>query len=48
MTKSPTSAVTDCGHVYSTALMLTGLDPVALKAAGKGRNNRPPLSYIKK
>ncbi len=47
-TKSPTSAITDAGHVYSTALHLSGLDPAALRAAGKGKNDRPALTYIKR
>ena len=47
-TKDPTSVITDAGHVYSTALALSGLDPVALKAAGKGKCSRPPLNFIKK
>jgi hypothetical protein len=34
--------------VYSTALYLTGLDPVALRAAGKGKNDRLPMTFIKK
>jgi hypothetical protein len=46
--KSPNSFITDSGHVYSTALYLSGLNPAALKAAGKGRNDRPPLAFIKK
>ncbi|QSQ22440.1 DUF1501 domain-containing protein [Pyxidicoccus parkwayensis] len=47
-TKSTSSFVSDSGHVYSTALYLSGLDPAALKAAGKGRNDRPPLKFIKR
>ncbi len=47
-TKSPQSFVSDAGHVYSTALYLSGLDPVALKAAGKGRNDRQPMTFVKK
>jgi hypothetical protein len=42
-TKSATSYVSDAGHVYATALQLTGLDPT-----GKGKNTRPPMSFIKK
>jgi hypothetical protein len=42
-TKSPSSIISDAGHVYSTALALTGINPT-----GKGRNNRPALSFIKK
>jgi hypothetical protein len=33
----------DAGHVYATALMLAGVDP-----AGKGRNIRPPLQFVKR
>ncbi|HZH03657.1 MAG TPA: hypothetical protein VEY30_07715, partial [Myxococcaceae bacterium] len=47
-TKSAQSFVTDAGHVYSTALHLSGLDPSALRGQGKGRNDRPPLAFIKK
>jgi hypothetical protein len=47
-TKSPDSFISDAGHVYSTALYLSGLDPAALRAAGKGRNERPPMTFIKK
>lgn len=43
MTKAATSYVSDAGHVYATALELTGLNPV-----GKGKNTRPPMSFIKK
>lgn len=42
-TKSPNSFVADCGHVYATALALTGINP-----AGKGRNSRPAMSFIAK
>ncbi|WP_164017598.1 DUF1501 domain-containing protein [Pyxidicoccus trucidator] len=47
-TKSTSSFITDSGHLYSTALYLSGLNPAALKAAGKGRNDRAPLTFIKK
>lgn len=47
-TKSASSFITDSGHVYSTALYLAGLDPAALRSAGKGRNDRPHLAFIKK
>ena len=40
--------VPDAGHVYSTALYCSGLDPLALKAAGKGRNASAPLAFKKK
>ncbi|MDY7227817.1 hypothetical protein [Hyalangium rubrum] len=46
--KSTQSFVSDAGHVYSTALYLSGLDPVALRQAGKGRNDRAPMTFIKK
>ena len=42
-TKDPTSVVPNAGHVYATALHLTGINP-----AGKGKNKEPPLSFIKK
>ena len=45
---NPAAAIPDAGHIYSTALYLSGLDPVALKAADKGQNSRPPLKFIKK
>ena len=43
MTKNPASYVSDAGNVYATALELTGLNP-----AGKGKNTKPPMSFIKK
>lgn len=43
MTKDPTSFVTGAGHVYSTALYLAGVNPT-----GKGRNTKPPLTFIKR
>jgi hypothetical protein len=42
-TKDPASVVTHAGHVYSTALHLTGINP-----AGKGLNTAPPMTFIKK
>jgi hypothetical protein len=45
---SPTSYVSDAGHVYSTALHLPGLDATALKAAGKGKNHRPAMKFVAK
>ncbi|MGQ0504805.1 MAG: hypothetical protein ACT4TC_05755 [Myxococcaceae bacterium] len=42
-TKSTQSFVSDAGHVYATALSLTGLSPT-----GKGRNTRPAMGFIKK
>jgi len=41
--QSAKSRVTDSGNVYSTALALSGVDPV-----GKGLNTRPALTYIRK
>lgn len=40
-TKSDLSFIPNHGDVYSTALLLSGLDP-----QGKGRNERPPLRFI--
>jgi hypothetical protein len=48
MTKAATSFVSDAGHLYATALYLNGLDPAALTAAGKGKNTRPPMTFLKK
>jgi uncharacterized protein (DUF1501 family) len=42
-TKDPNSFVTNAGHVYATALYLTGINP-----AGKGLNTAPPLTFVKK
>ncbi|MFZ5439414.1 MAG: DUF1501 domain-containing protein [Myxococcota bacterium] len=42
-TKDPNSFVPNAGHVYATALELTGINPT-----GKGRNVMPALSFIKK
>ncbi|MBI3854121.1 MAG: DUF1501 domain-containing protein [Planctomycetes bacterium] len=41
--KNPKSSIPDHGDVYATALYLSGIDP-----KGKGRNERPPMTYIKK
>jgi hypothetical protein len=41
--KDPRSSVPDHGDVYATALHLSGIDP-----KGKGRNERPPLAYVRK
>jgi len=41
--KSPKSSIPDHGDVYATALDLSGINP-----KGKGRNERAPLTYIKK
>jgi hypothetical protein len=43
MTKSDDSFVSDAGHLYSTALYCSGLNP-----AGKGKNTRPAMTFIKK
>lgn len=40
-TKNEKSFIPNHGDVYSTALMLSGIDP-----KGKGRNQRPPLRFI--
>ncbi len=40
--KDPRSSIPNHGDVYSTALYLSGLDP-----KGKGRNQRPPMTFIK-
>lgn len=42
-TKDPSSVITNPGHVYSTALALSGINP-----AGKGLNSAPPMNFIKK
>jgi len=41
--QNQTGFVADPGHIYSTALLLGGVDP-----ANKGRNTRPPLTFVKK
>lgn len=41
--KSPQSRIPDHGDVYATALYLAGVDP-----KGKGRNERSPLTFVKK
>jgi hypothetical protein len=41
--KDPRSSVPNHGDVYATALHLCGIDP-----KGKGRNERPPLTFIRK
>jgi len=41
--KNPKSSVPNHGDVYATALHLADIDP-----KGKGRNDRPPLTYMKK
>jgi hypothetical protein len=45
---STSGAVTDCGSVYATSLYLADLDPVDLKRQGKGKNESPPLTFVKK
>jgi hypothetical protein len=47
-TPSPNGFVSDCGHAYATALYLSGLDPDALRAQGKGKNTSPPMRFIKR
>lgn len=42
------SFVPDAGHVYATALALTGLDPDQLRKDGKGRNTAPALAFVTK
>ena len=42
-TKAASSVVPDAGHVFATALALTGINP-----AGKGKNIQPALNFIKK
>lgn len=42
-TPNPESVVVDAGHIYATALALSGIDPT-----GKGRNARKPLGFIQK
>ncbi len=41
--KSQQSSLPNHGDIYATALYLSDIDP-----KGHGRNNRPPLRYIKK
>jgi len=41
--KDPKSSIPNHGDVYATALYLAGIDP-----KGKGRNERGPLTFIKK
>lgn len=43
MNKSEKSRIPNHGDVYATALYLCDIDP-----KGRGRNERPPLTYIKK
>jgi hypothetical protein len=43
MKKNPQSFVPNHGHVYATALYLSDIDP-----KGKGRNQAPPLTFIKR
>lgn len=40
--------VSGAGHVYATALHLSGLDPAQLRSQGKGRNQSPPMTFIKR
>lgn len=41
--QTASGTVPDAGHIYSTALDLAGVDPT-----GKGRNDRPPLTFLKR
>lgn len=41
--QTPTGFTPDAGHLYATALQLAGVDP-----AGKGRNTREPLSFVRR
>ena len=41
--KNPQSFIPNHGHVYATALYLSDIDP-----KGKGRNQAPPLTFIKR
>jgi hypothetical protein len=43
-TPSPGGIVPDAGHVYATALALSGIP----KSAQKGKNDRPALAFIRK
>jgi hypothetical protein len=43
MRKDPRSSIPNHGDVYATALYLSDINP-----KGRGRNDRPPLTYIKK
>lgn len=43
MRKDPKSFIPNHGDVYATALYLSGIDP-----KGRGRNDRPPMKFIKK
>jgi len=47
-TQSPSSFVSGCGHVYATALYLSGLDPDALRTQGKGRNASQAMRFVKR
>ena len=46
--KTAASFIPDSGHVYASALQLSGLDPLMLKQAGRGKNVSPPLTFLKK
>ena len=41
--QSQTGFIPEAGHIYSTALQLAGVDPT-----GKGRNEKPALSFIQR
>ncbi len=40
---TPTGFIPDAGHLYATALHVAGVDP-----AGRGRNDKQPLSFVKR
>jgi hypothetical protein len=42
-TPSEHGSIPDHGDIYATALYVSGIDP-----KGKGRNERGPLTYIKR
>ena len=41
--KHEKSSIPNHGDVYATALQLSGIDP-----KGKGKNQRPPMTFIKR
>jgi len=44
MTQNPAAFIPDAGHVYATALELSGIP----KSAQTGKNTKPPLTFLKK
>ena len=46
--RARTASSPTAGHVYATALYLSGLDPDALRAQGKGKNASPAMRFIKR